>query len=158
MSKNPNSNPIIDASADTIDVASPQVPRFFRRMAIISYDAFLLLAVLFVATLIMLPFSPENSISSGQILFQVYLFVISFAFYGWFWTHGGQTLGLRAWKTTILDQQGEELSWQQAFARFCWAILSWAACGLGFIWIIFDKDSLAWHDKLSKTQPYYVKK
>ncbi len=134
-----------------------EAPSFFRRLAAIVYDAFLLLAVLFVATLVALPFNSGDTFAPDQPLFQFYLLVVSFGFFGWFWTHGGQTLGLRAWKTKVLDQQGNPLSWQQACSRFCWALLSWAACGLGFIWILFDKNKLAWHDKLSKTRLYHLK-
>ena len=32
------------------------------------------------------------------------------------------------------------------------AILSWAPLGLGFLWQLWDKDKLAWHDRLSGTR------
>ena len=140
------------------DADSIQNPGLFRRLAAITYDVFLLLAVLFIATLIVLPFSPEDTITPSHPFFQVYLFLVSYLFFGWFWTHGGQTLGLIAWKSKVLDNEGNTLTWAQAFARFCWAILSWSAFGLGFIWILFDKNNLAWHDKLSKTRLYSIEK
>jgi uncharacterized RDD family membrane protein YckC len=36
--------------------------------------------------------------------------------------------------------------------RFFAAILSWSAGGLGFLWILVDRDRMAWHDRLSKTE------
>ena len=34
---------------------------------------------------------------------------------------------------------------------FCAAALSWACLGLGFVWILFDRRKLAWHDRLSNS-------
>ncbi len=120
-------------------------------MAAIIYDFLLLLAVLFLATALLLPFNAGEAFTSRQILYPLYLLLISFGFYGWFWTHGGQTLGLRAWKLKVLTLDQTPLSWYQAFLRFIAALLSWLVCGLGFIWIIFDKKKYSWHDRLSKT-------
>ncbi|MEI6068427.1 MAG: RDD family protein, partial [Methylococcaceae bacterium] len=78
-------------------------PGFFRRLAAQLYDIFLLVAVLFVATALLLPFTTGAAVSDQQlIIYRIYLVIISFFFYGWFWTHGGQTLGLRAWKIKVL--------------------------------------------------------
>ena len=148
-----------DAPPDTGDVPGAdtiRAPGFFRRFAAMTYDFFLLLAVLFAATVIALPFSSEDAITSGHPFFQIYLLTVSYLFFGWFWTHGGQTLGLLAWKTKVLDEKGNTLNWRQAFSRFCWALLSWSVFGLGFIWILFDKNNLSWHDKLSKTRLYHA--
>lgn len=132
-----------------VDNVSP--PGFWRCIGAIIYDALLLLAVLFLATALLLPFNAGKAFTSGQIFYPVYLFVISFVFYGWFWTHGGQTLGLRAWKLKVLTFDQKPISWRQAFLRFNTALLSWALFGLGFLWIIIDKKKHSWHDHLSKT-------
>jgi uncharacterized RDD family membrane protein YckC len=34
-------------------------------------------------------------------------------------------------------------------------MLSWASCGLGFFWILWDKNGYAWHDSLSKTRLFF---
>ena len=133
-------------------------PGFFRRFAAICYDTILLIAVLFVATASLLPFNSGQAFISGQYYYSIYLFIISFIFFGWFWTHGGQTLGQRAWKIRVLTFEHEQLSWKQAFIRFLWAIFSWAVFGLGFLWIIVSKEKLSWHDSLSKTRLFYEPK
>jgi uncharacterized RDD family membrane protein YckC len=133
-------------------------PGFFRRIAAICYDAILLIAVLFIATALLLPINSGQAFTTEQYYYPIYLFIISFFFFGWFWTHGGQTLGQRAWKIKVLTFTGKQLNWQQAFIRFLWAIFSWALCGLGFLWILVSKDKLAWHDHLSKTKIVYVSK
>ncbi|SJM95981.1 RDD domain containing protein [Crenothrix polyspora] len=120
-------------------------------MAAILYDFLLLLAVLFLATALLLPFNAGEAFTSSQIFYPVYLSIISFVFYGWFWTHGGQTLGLRAWNIKVLTLDQKPISWQLAFLRFMAALLSWLMFGLGFVWIVIDKNKYSWHDHLSKT-------
>ena len=127
-------------------------PGFLRRLAAQLYDIFLLVAILFLATAILLPFTSGESISEQQILiYRIYLAIISYLFYGWFWTHGGQTLGLRAWKIKVLTLNKKPISWKQAFLRFITAIISWSVLGLGFLWIFMNKRRYSWHDYLSKT-------
>ncbi len=121
-------------------------------MAIVLYDALLLLAVLFLATALALPLNSGIAFTESQFLYPLYLIFISFAFYGWFWTHDGQTLGLRTWRYQTLTFDRQPITWKQAFLRFCFGSLSWAILGLGFFWIFFDKNNLALHDKLSKTR------
>lgn len=132
-------------------------PGFFRRMAVVLYDSILLLAVLFLATIIALPFNSGEAFSSSQVLYPAYLFAVSFVFYGWFWIHGGQTLGLRSWKLTILTLDQKPISWKQAFIRFTTAIISWLCLGLGFIWLLVDKKKLTWHDRLSGSTLFFNK-
>jgi len=124
---------------------------FLRRLGAIVYDALLLMAVWFFATALLLPFNSGRAFTAEQYFFPLYLLAVSYVFYGWFWTHGGQTLGLRAWKIKLADLDGGAVGWRQASLRFVTAILSWACLGLGFFWCIFDKKRLCWHDRLSKT-------
>jgi len=124
-------------------------------MGAVIYDALLLLAVLFLATALALPLNGGQAFASTQVLYPIYLLAVSFAFYGWFWTHGGQTLGLRAWKIKLVSANRPAVDWPHAALRFAGALLSWACLGLGFIWCMFDKDRQGWHDRLSKTRLVY---
>jgi uncharacterized RDD family membrane protein YckC len=131
-------------------------PGFFRRLAAQIYDFLLLIALLFIATALLLPFTSGEAITAQQtFIYRIYLTLISFFFYGWFWTHGGQTLGLRAWKIKVLTLDQKPISWKQALLRFATAIVSWVICGLGFMWIFIDKNKLSWHDHLSKTTVFF---
>ncbi len=131
-------------------------PGFLRKITAVFYDALLLLAVLFFATAVALPFNSGQAFSSGQYFYPLYLLTIAFVFYGWFWTHGGQTLGLRAWKIKVCSEDGAPVGWSQAGLRFAAGILSWACIGLGFLWSLFDKNGLCWHDYLSKTRIAWI--
>lgn len=130
-------------------------PGFLRRLAAILYDLLLLIAVLFVATALLLPLNKGEAFTAQQFFYPLYLLVISFLFYAWFWTHGGQTLGLRAWKIKALTFDLKPVSWKQALLRFTAAILSWGLFGLGFFWILIDKNHRSWHDNLSKTALFF---
>ena len=86
------------------------------------------------------------------LLFRAYLLGVAFAFFTWFWMHGGQTLGMRAWRLRVVGADRRPLSWRQASGRFFAAALSWACLGVGFLSILFDEQRLAWHDRLSGTR------
>ncbi len=128
-------------------------PGFFRHMAIIVYDSLLLLALLFLAIAIALPLNKGEAITSGYI-FPLYLLAVSFFYYGWFWTHGGQTLGMKTWKVKVRTFDNQAITWKHVFVRFFAATLSWIV-GLGFIWKIIDKKKRTWHDHISKTALFF---
>jgi len=117
-------------------------------MAII-YDLFLLLALLSVASAIAMIFNQGNAIEPGQPLYPFYvtcLLIISFCFYGWFWTHGGQTLGMKTWKMKLQQSNAQPITWPLALIRFTAAVISWSAAGLGFLWSLFHPQKRTWHD------------
>lgn len=130
-------------------------PGFFRHLAIIVYDALLLLALLFLATVLVLPINSGEAFTSTQYLFPCYLLSVSFIFYGWFWTHGGQTLGMKAWKVKVQTFNNQPIGWKHVFMRFFMATISWGIFGLGFFWQLIDKKKHTWHDHVSKTALFF---
>jgi len=123
-------------------------------MAVI-YDALLLLALLFITTAILMSLNHGKAIQAGQPLSYVLtllLLTISFLFYGWFWTHGGQTLGMKTWRMKLILHNGKVVTWSVALVRFVAAMLSWAAFGLGYLWSLFDSRNRTWHDIASGTE------
>jgi len=131
-------------------------PGFFRHLLAIVYDLILLIAVLFFATGLLLPFNGGEAFTHDQIFYLVYLLTVSFLFYGWFWTHGGQTLGLKAWKIRLLSDNLKPVTWYQALIRFMVSILSSGLFGIGFFWVFVDKNHRCWHDIASKTRLFSV--
>jgi uncharacterized RDD family membrane protein YckC len=122
-----------------------------RRLGAILYDALLLLAVQFIATIPVLLINRGHPVAAADPVFQGYLLLVSFLFFGWFWTHGGQTLGMRAWRIRLQTKNGDSISWTQALLRFLAAIVSWLVLGLGFLWSLFDKERQTWHDRFSES-------
>ncbi len=131
---------------------------FARRLGAILYDGLLIggsIAIIggilstVLAHLLGLNYLPPGSLAAR--LMTVMYFAMAFGFFGWFWTHGGQTLGMRAWKIRVVTFDNRPLNWQQAFFRYVTAIISWLFLGVGFLAALFDPEKLTWHDRFSRT-------
>ena len=130
-------------------------PSLLRYLAVILYDTLLLLSVLLFASAISVALNGGQAVGQGNLFFTLYLFAVSFLFYGWFWTHGGQTLGMRSWKVTLHSTETKTISWQQAFLRFVVALVSWLPLGLGFWWGYLSAVNNSWPNMLSNTYLHY---
>ncbi|MGB5717506.1 MAG: RDD family protein, partial [Gammaproteobacteria bacterium] len=67
------------------------------RLLAMFYDSLLLFSALLIATALALLVT-KGTLSYHNPFFRTFLFLICFSFYAWFWLHGGQTLGMRAWR------------------------------------------------------------
>lgn len=142
-------------SADPIRFQRPPI---LRRLGAFLYDMLLLLAILMVANaLIVIPYE----VITGHPLYEhfiplnlmrLYLLAVTGAFYVYFWTHGGQTLGMKAWRLKVISQDGGPVTLNAAVKRFLWSIVSLIPAGFGLWWSLFNGDRLAWHDIKSNTR------
>lgn len=124
---------------------------FFRRLAALGYDALIQLALFFLGTALLLPLTGGAAIAPGSHWFSAYLLAISLLYNAWCWLHGGQTVGMRAWKLRLVDRGEQTLDWQRAGLRYAAAWLGGLALGLGYLWMLADPARRAWHDRLSRT-------
>ena len=127
----------------------------FRRLFAISYDLFLLTALLFIVSAVANALNSGEAILPSHPLYPLYVFVLmlfSFLYFGWFWHNGGQTPGMKTWKMQLFSRTNNNPSWQQVSIRFVIAVISWLPCGLGFIWSLFHRQRLTWHDMASQTR------
>lgn len=135
--------------------SQPQVcAGFFRRLFAISYDSFLLLAVLFIVSAIANALNHGEAIEPGNRFYPVYvltLFLLAYLYFAWFWIHGGQSLGMKTWRIRLISEKNEAITWKTAAIRFFTALLSWGVFGLGFLWALFDGKKRCWHDISSGT-------
>ena len=152
----------------------------FKRLIVMTYDGLLLVAVAFFTSAILMALfqwlAPASfyidaaSLSNpkmlelsdlgrtvGTVIVTLNCLVVSFLFYGWFWTHGGQTLGMKAWNLYLIKPDGKFIDWKLAAYRYSLALISWAVFGLGFTWVLLNKRKLTWHDMLSNTQIVHQK-
>ena len=123
----------------------------FRRLAAFCYDVFIIASLWLIATFVALFINQGHTIQAGTIWFQAFLFLVCFGFYVWFWTHGGQTLGMAAWKFKVTTLDGKSLSFKQASKRFLYALLFNAPFGFALWMSIFHKDNKTLYDVCSKT-------
>jgi len=124
-----------------------------RRMAAIVYDALLNLALWIIVALVFIGFNKGEAIETYQNLpLQVALAIVSYTFFVGYWTRVGRTLGMQSWGLQLETPDGGKPTLLTASVRFFAAILSWAPAGLGFLWQLWDKDKLTWHDRISGTR------
>lgn len=145
------------------------------------YDSLLLFAVLMLATTVLMPFTGGKAIEHSFLL-TIYLFLTIFFFFAGFWIHGGQTLGMRAWRLRIQRDNGQPIDWWHALLRFVTGLPAWFVFGLGIIgllpttptfptpiawlntlpgwlllslgglWILIDNWNMSWRDRFTKTK------
>lgn len=164
-------------------------PGLLRRLASGIYDAFILIAIWILATFLIMPFTHGQTFESFythhpvlKLLYQLGLLALGFAFFGGFWTHGGQTIGMRAWKLRTVCMDGVPLGWRRALIRYLTMLIPWLLVLLGceflinasgqthaisysvsaigiflvsiaaFAWPAMDRKRFAWHDHLSGTR------
>ena len=130
-----------------------------RRIAAMLYDGLLILALLFLTTLPFIAARGGDPVEIGDNrLYQIVLALVVYAFFVGFWIRSGRTLGMQSWRLQLETANGEKPSLGKATLRFFAAIISWSAFGLGFLWQLWDKDDLTWHDRISATRIVYYPK
>lgn len=125
-----------------------------RRLGALIYDGLLLAALLMIGTACFLPFTHGEAVTQPVLRFVLRIFLLGLivGFFGVFWTRTGQTLGMQSWRLKVERLDGRLLSWKDVVLRLGAAFLSWLPLGLGYLWILFDAEGRAWHDRLSGTR------
>ena len=79
-----------------------------RQLAAMLYDSFLLAACWIGVGFIFIIFSKGERITGGALHYalQAALLAVWIAFYVYFWSKQGQTLGMRAWRLAVADESG----------------------------------------------------
>jgi len=132
----------------------------WRILAAMAYDSILVIAIWMVVTFIILSFfGVENARTlegEAVVLDPIYknitftaMIVSAWAFYGWFWTHSGQTLGMQAWRIRVVSKQGQPITVAQSVVRFGAAMVSWLLLGIGYWMMLFNSEKETLHDKVS---------
>jgi uncharacterized RDD family membrane protein YckC len=157
------SNTLTSAAGPAADLGQARVPGLLRRLATMLYDLMLLVGVLVVAaavfyTVFNLLTGREAITGPARLLFQAYLLAVIAAYYVYFWTGGRQTLGMRSWRTLLLRADGGVPAAADALRRLAFAALTLLPLGAGLLWVLFDRDGLAWYDRLSGTRPVLAAK
>ena len=125
-------------------------------MLVMLYDAFVVITLLLLATALALLAGSGQVIAGRDPLFTLYLLLAWFFYLSWCWRNGGMTVGMRAWKVTVVSDRGEKPGWGQCVLRFLVSLGSAACLGIGFAWSLFEPRKRTWHDLASR--PRLVKK
>ena len=119
------------------------------------YDFFLVVAIWILTTIVVIAFLTDGETVTG-VPFQLMLLGEIFVFYAYFWKIKGQTLGMQVWKIRAENENGETLTFLDSVLRFGFATITMAPLGLGFFWMVVDKERLTLYDRLSKTRVVYT--
>jgi len=80
------------------------------------------------------------------------MLLLALAVYGaLMWKLKGTTIGGILFNLRVMRLDGRELDWPTVVVRSLSCFLSLIALGLGFIWMAFDPEQQAWHDKIAGT-------
>lgn len=123
-----------------------------RRAGSLVYEALLLAALLFICTWVFLFFAQTLDATLARHLLQAWLVMLTGAYFVYCWTHGGQTLPMKTWRVWLVMRTGNAVPARIAIRRYLFALLSLAACGLGFAWALVDRDRQFLHDRLAGTR------
>lgn len=127
-----------------------------RRIAAMLYDTLLVTALLILTTIPFIVIRGGEPVEVGDNLpYRIVLALVVFAFFVGFWSRSGRTLGMQSWRLQLETADGDTPSFSTASLRFFAAIVSLLPLGLGFLWQLWDRDSLTWHDRISQTRIVY---
>lgn len=123
-----------------------------RRLAIIAYDAAVVISLLIVATMLAMLAGFGGRTAMQDPVFTLYLVTVWFLYLGWCWNKGGMTVGMRAWRVRIETEEGGRPGWGKSVLRFLVSLASAAVAGIGFLWALWNPGKRTWHDLLSGTR------
>ena len=145
---------------------------FFRRCGAAAYDLLLAVAVYMIAGAI--GFGVFTALTSSGLIdmgtyehvsellnsdslykgiYQLWIALCVGLFYISFWSYGGQTLGMRAWRLKIQHPNGQCLSMITASARLVWSLL-----GIGNLWVLINGDNLSLQDMMTSSEVVVLSK
>lgn len=107
---------------------------------------FLLFVVVFTACTTHPPLDRVALVCGGLVLGALAIF------YQWlFMSYGSGTPGMRYARIALCTFDEENPTRRVMRRRVAASVLSALPLGLGFLWALFDEDSLGWHDRLTRS-------
>lgn len=97
-------------------------PSLRRRLACFLYEGVLLFGVVMIAGYLYSSLTQQRNALQGRHGLQAFLFVVLGIYFVWFWSHGGQTVAMKAWHIRLVTILGKPVSELRALARY---LLAW---------------------------------
>jgi uncharacterized RDD family membrane protein YckC len=113
---------------------SAATPSLLRRMAAFVYEGVLLFGVLMVAGYLYSSLTQQRHALHGHAGLQAFLFIVLAIYFVWFWSHGGQTVAMRAWHIRLVGADGQPVSQRRALLRY-FASWVWFLPSLAWAWL-----------------------
>jgi len=150
-------------------------PSIKRRLTIMVYETFLLLAVEMLSVALYLLVTQNSHAPLAGHGLKIFLFLVTGAYFVWCWTDSGHTLAMKTWRVRLTGPGQGRVSMKTAALRYLlawgWFLPALAACGLLGLkgkaevsvavaigiaaWALtafLDKDRQFLHDRLAGTR------
>lgn len=108
-------------------------PSLRRRLAAFVYEGVVLFGVLMISGWLYSSLTQQRHALQGRLGLQLFLFLVLAVYFVWFWTHGGQTVAMKAWRIRLVAADGQPLGQVRAMARYVAAWL-WFVPGFVAAW------------------------
>jgi uncharacterized RDD family membrane protein YckC len=109
-------------------------PGLARRLACFVYEGVLLFGVLMISGYLYSSLTQQRNALQGRHGLQAFLFVVLGIYFVWFWSHGGQTVAMKAWHVRLVARDGTPVTQARALARYALAWL-WFLPALVGLWL-----------------------
>ncbi len=109
-------------------------PGLARRLAAFVYEGVLLFGVVMIAGYLYSSLTQQRHALQGQVGLKVFLFVVLASYFVWFWSHGGQTVAMRAWHVRLITRCGLPVGKGRAALRYL-ASWIWFLPALASAWL-----------------------
>jgi uncharacterized RDD family membrane protein YckC len=134
------------------DDSGEQRATLARRALSLIYEALLLAALLLAGSLPFVMMTQGIDDRFARPLLQVYLVVLTGAYFTWQWLRGGRTLAMKTWRLRVVARGGAPLTWRHVLKRYFVALAGSLLLGTGFLWALVDREGLFLHDRLAGTK------
>ena len=127
-------------------------PARSRLLASLFYETILLAGVLFLASALFTGLIHGTVSGWSRVMLQLWLATVAGIYFCGQWSRTGQTLPMKTWRLRLVDYRGRPASLLRCTARYVGALAGAIACGIGFLWIFFDRDRRYLHDRMAGTR------
>ncbi len=124
-------------------------PSILKRIAACGYELLILIAIWLICAGVFIALFGDATAGLKRFALQLSLWSITGAYFVWCWKKSGQTVAMKTWKLRLVSQSGLPLTYQQLVLRYIFASFGLFAAGAGFLWMVFDRESLFLHDRLT---------
>lgn len=87
-------------------------------MACFVYEGVLLFGVLMIVGLLYAAVTGQRNAMFGRHGLQAVVFAVLGLYFSWFWSHGGQTVAMKAWRIRLVCADGSPVSIVRAMTRY----------------------------------------
>lgn len=144
--------PASPAGRELLMLPSPSPAGLWPRLAAGAYDALVVAGILMLTSLAVIAARDGAAVPSGSLGYQAFIVLQVAAYFTAFWSRGGQTVGMRAWRLRVETVDGRPLAVTGALLRFLATLVAVAPLCAGIAWIVVDRERRGWHDRLARTR------